>query len=397
MSQAKHMEGTVHSYHKEKLHYFENRRKDLPKKKKLLEKLEKTMSQELEALNMPKVNELQDEISKLEKEIEDIESNREENKYFLEAGPTVFQYYDYTNQTYNKDSSQEIDRLIMSKKKMVLPDSKEARRSKPKFFKTMRKKEQLVNVGGMAGNSICKKELLDQYRSSTDPNYVRKTDKQPKKDDAICSDCQIPKVLNYKDSKYICEQCGVETLTHIDTDRPSFRDPPPEASYFAYKRINHFNELLAQFQAKESTNIPKEVFDMIRKELKKERLDVEDLDYDTCRRYLRKYSDLKYNSYYDHIFHIINRMNGRKPLNMTPEMEHNLRYLFLQIQEPFEKYCPDSRKNFIHYNFVFHKFCKILGYDQFLKYFPLLKSPEKLYLQEKIWEKIVTDVGLPHV
>lgn len=387
------IEGTVHSYHKEKLGYFENRKKDLPKKKKMLEKLEKTMEKELEDLNMSRVNALKEEIDLLVKDINNIENDFEENKYFLEAGPTIFQYYDYTNQAYNKDNGHEISKMLLSKRKTILPDSKEAKKTKPKFFKTMRKKEN----GTSMGNTICKKELLDQYRSSTDSNYVRKTNKLQLDDEAICSSCNVPKVLNYTDSKYICEQCGVETMTHIDTDRPSFRDPPPEASYFAYKRINHFNELLAQFQAKESTNIPKEVFEMIRKELKKERLDVEELDYDTCRRYLRKYSDLKYNHYYDHIFHIINRMNGRKPLNMTPEMEHNLRYLFLQIQDPFDKYCPDSRKNFIHYNFVFHKFCKILGYDQFLKYFPLLKSPEKLYLQEKIWEKIVTDVGLPHV
>jgi hypothetical protein len=32
-------------------------------------------------------------------------------------------------------------------------------------------------------------------------------------------------------------------------------------SYYAYKRINHFNEWLAQFQAKESTEIPAYVYD----------------------------------------------------------------------------------------------------------------------------------------
>ncbi|NQY31278.1 MAG: hypothetical protein HRT69_17650 [Flavobacteriaceae bacterium] len=37
---------------------------------------------------------------------------------------------------------------------------------------------------------------------------------------------------------------------------------------FAYKIINHFNEWLAQFQAKESTEIPKEVFDKIILEIK---------------------------------------------------------------------------------------------------------------------------------
>ena len=104
-------------------------------------------------------------------------------------------------------------------------------------------------------------------------------------------------------------------------------------------------------------------------------------------------SDKKYNQHYDHIFHIINRLNGDKPLSMTPEMEEKLRYLFLQIQEPFEKYCPEDRKNFISYNFVFYKFCEMLGYYEFLRYFPLLKSKDKLYDQEKIWQKIMGDIG----
>ena len=26
----------------------------------------------------------------------------------------------------------------------------------------------------------------------------------------------------------------------IDSDKPSYKDPPKEISYFAYKRINHF-------------------------------------------------------------------------------------------------------------------------------------------------------------
>ena len=49
---------------------------------------------------------------------------------------------------------------------------------------------------------------------------------------------------------------------------------PSEVSYFAYKRINRLNEWLAQFQAKESTEIPKDVFDLIWIEIKKERITI---------------------------------------------------------------------------------------------------------------------------
>ena len=79
-------------------------------------------------------------------------------------------------------------------------------------------------------------------------------------------------ILNQTEALYECVKCGNTHFTIIDSDKPSYKEPPREVSYFAYKRINHFNEWLAQFQAKESTEIPKDVFDLIWIEIKKERI-----------------------------------------------------------------------------------------------------------------------------
>ena len=46
--------------------------------------------------------------------------------------------------------------------------------------------------------------------------------------------------------------------------KPSYKEPPKEVCFYAYKRINHFREILAQFQAKETTQIPDEVFENIK-------------------------------------------------------------------------------------------------------------------------------------
>ena len=352
-----------------------------------------------------------------------IETGRDEQEYFLNAGPLLFKYYNYNLTPEVEQSKQEKWMSRYSKKRSLnqnkdqikssvdqikssvdqissSTDRKPIKKKQPSFLRNKSNKsfrpKRLKPIHTNKQNQMGKKEMLDEYKSIIDPNYVKKSQSKNKKEESICQDCHIPKILQYRESKYICPQCGIEENTFIDSDRPSYKDPPPEANYFAYKRINHFNELLAQFQAKESTHIPKDVFDMIKKELKKNRLTVKDLDYDRVKEYLKKHSDKKYNQYYDHIFHIINRLNGDKPLNMTPEMESNLRFFFLQIQEPFDKYCPDDRKNFISYNFVFYKFCQMLGYREFLKYFPLLKSKDKLYEQEKIWQKIMQEIGIDY-
>lgn len=388
------IDGTVHSHHKEKMEQFAKMREELPKKRnefwKIKAELERLQISKDE--NFIKIKDLEQQVLTIEQEVATIESNQKEHKYFLDVGPLLCKYYDYSIQD-QCNSSLETKQKWLSRK---YRPQRTVDSPSPKNKKTRYRPKRLKPIRTTKVNQMGKREMLDEYKSITDPNYVKKSESKNKKEESICEDCQVPKILQYRESKFICPKCGVEETTFIDSDRPSFKDPPPEANYFAYKRINHFNELLAQFQAKESTHIPKEVFDMIRMELKKNRLTVKDLDYERVKGYLKKHSDQKYNQHYDHIFHIINRLNGDKPLNMTPEMESNLRFLFLQIQEPFNKYCPEDRKNFISYNFVFYKFCQMLGYREFLKYFPLLKSKDKLYEQEKIWQKIMIEIGLPY-
>ena len=86
------------------------------------------------------------------------------------------------------------------------------------------------------------------------------------------------------DSLLICEKCGYTDNIIINSEKVSYKDPPRESSYFAYKRINHFNEWLAQFQAKETTDIPEEVYKGILKELKKNKfLDIQDISYKNMR------------------------------------------------------------------------------------------------------------------
>jgi predicted RNA-binding Zn-ribbon protein involved in translation (DUF1610 family) len=420
--------GTVDSNHKEKMEYFQQRRESLDQLKTDLHVAEKDLVILKNSSSVEKLKDLYDlqkHIVTLKSSISDIENNKEEMQYLLNTGSLLFQYYDYMNtpatdlrnnntSTTSTNTSKTKNAIsnssINNKKSLNLndstndfidseydtKDSKDLRDSKLKMYEDIVKKPKRFQNSKPKTTTIqlSRREMLDEYKSLTDPNWVKKSESKFKKEESICESCQIPKILQYKESKYICPICGIEEITFIDSDRPSFKDPPPDANYFAYKRINHFNELLAQFQAKESTHIPKDVFDMIRKEAKKERKEVKELDYEIVKGYLKKHADKKYNQYYDHIFHIINRLNGDKPLNMTPEMESNLRYLFLQIQEPFDKYCPSDRKNFISYNFVFYKFCQMLGYKEFLKYFPLLKSKDKLYEQEKIWQKIMIDIGL---
>ena len=205
----------------------------------------------------------------------------------------------------------------------------------------------------------------------------------------FCLHCEIPKVLSVLESCIICPQCGVSD-PYFDTGLNNLsyeQEINSEGNItFAYKRINHFNEWLAQFQAKESIDIPNQLLEDLRNEFHKLKIkNVNEITKAKVKQHLKK---LKYNKYYEHVTHITNLLTGIKPPSMTPIVEEQLRNMFREIQIPFETYKPATRSNFLSYSYCLYKFCELLGYDELLCHFPLLKSREKLHQQDKIWQKI---------
>jgi hypothetical protein len=106
---------------------------------------------------------------------------------------------------------------------------------------------------------------------------------------------------------------------------------------------------------------------------------------------------LKLNKYYEHVPYISNILSGIKPPKMPVELEEQLRMMFKDIQKPFDNNCPVGRKNFLSYSYVLYKFCELLSEDSYLKYFPLLKSKEKLHQQDIIWKRICIELHWEYI
>ena len=86
--------------------------------------------------------------------------------------------------------------------------------------------------------------------------------------------------------------------------------------------------------------------------------------------------------------YIINYITGLPPPTITRDTEEKLKSMFKEIQEPFNLYRTKERKNFINYNYLFHKFFQLLGMDEFLPHFQLLKSHIKLLECDYLWMQI---------
>ena len=186
----------------------------------------------------------------------------------------------------------------------------------------------------------------------------------------------------------VCNNCSRNKVFLVENEKPSYKEPPKEVCFYAYKRINHFREILAQFQAKESTQIPPQVIEDIKLQIIKERISLEQLSNKKTKDILKK---LGYNKYYEHIPFIKDKL-GIKPPIMSPELEETLCNLFMDIQAPYAKYCPDDRVNFLNYYYTVYKLCELLDQRQFLPFFPILKDREKRIEQDEIWKKICSEL-----
>ena len=235
-----------------------------------------------------------------------------------------------------------------------------------------------------------KRDIFKDYLAEVENmNIDRIVEKQKEE----CPNCNYSNLFRFNDTaEIVCDECGmvIETVLGEVLTYKEEQESSEKIVNYSYKRENHFNEWISQFQGQETTNIPQDVIDKLKNEFKKIKIkSVTDITHAKVRTLLKK---LHLNKYYEHVPYITNILNGIKPPSMPQELEEKLRIMFNKIQKPFDKNCPSERKNFLSYSYVLYKFCELLEKDEYLEFFPLLKSKEKLHQQDVIWKKICNDL-----
>jgi len=327
-------------------------------------------------------------------------NNIDEIEYYENTCYILFNYYDMlekqslTSPVYNpikpapvKTKNKTIIDLFNSHIQTSKDDSNDKDKDKENDI-DMDIYNEMDMMDGMDDKIIEKSSLVDKYLSMTNNNHIKKIYFDNRE---LCNNCGNPLTCLQHDAIMICDCCGFQEPLLVEQNRPILKQNTKDTSHFSYKRINHFREWCNQVQGKESTDIPNEVFEKILNEIKKEKIiDTRTITYNKMREILKR---LRINKYYEHINYIINRINGIPTPQFSPELEEKLCNMFRDIQAPFLKHCPKDRKNFLSYSYVLYKFFQILGLNEYLKFFPLLKSREKLYAQDQIWKKICEELN----
>lgn len=332
----------VESLHKKQLEHFEKNYNKVPFFEKHLQELEKQETQN------------KHRIAKLKQKITDLKNKKDEKDYFLN---TSFMLYNY-HKGKQIESNDHIE--------------------KP-FMDNMINKTQTTSKGDLLGKFV---NLID----NTNTDYQEKI--KHKKNTSICQDCLIEKMIIQTESMLVCPECGDSEYIILNNDKPNYKEISTDVNCFAYKKKNHFKEILNQIQGKESTTIPEEVYQKILEELKKTRIKTEHVTKQKIRDILRK---IGYAKYYEHRSNIMYKIKGIPPITLSREIEDRLLLMFDDLLKPYAKCCPKTRRNFLNYYYVIRKLCEILGLKEILntEHLPQLKSRKKLAEHDQIWKEMM--------
>jgi rubrerythrin len=398
---------TLEAYHQSELEKIRFQKENLPVMHNQLSTLRGTLIEEdkrspyMFNLDLPSIRRRQDmeqQATTLQTKIKKIESGEEEANYFLRVGDILFSYADAQERIAKGEKTKDPIKKARVPANSVFAyfekDTAVSTISAPVIISTLRVSaaDIVTDIG------FHRDKALEQYLTALDPSNIQHESLVSSTLEERYGDCPMceTEMMFYQNEAILsCPSCGHQDYILVDSEKPSYKDPPREMAYCAYKKVNHLNEWLAQFQAKETTEISNAVLDQIRAELKKERItDMSRLKASKLKEVIRK---LKLVRCYDHVAHVLNRLNGISAPALSREVEDKLRFMFKEIQFSFVKHCPAGRSNFLSYSFVLYKFCQLLELDEYLPCFPLLKSREKLYLQDKIWSKICADMGWEYI
>jgi hypothetical protein len=269
---------TIDAKHSEMINYFKDQQDSIPVLKEELKKLvaeynNKNSSRKNDINYIIYRDGIREKINEIKNKINTIMNNDDLNRYYLEVGTLLHSYYENVENSKNIENnySENFEENLLNYSEVIddeddsdEDDDEEEETTKNvsvlNFFDQTNLKDKETENGETdiskndsvytsmkisdfvkEESTFKKKNVLDEYLQKIDPNYVAKI----KVDINICKcrNCKSEMTVYPSDGIQICENCGLQENILIESDKPSFKDPPMEVCYFSYKRINHYNEL----------------------------------------------------------------------------------------------------------------------------------------------------------
>ena len=157
-----------------------------------------------------------------------------------------------------------------------------------------------------------------------------------------------------------------------------------------YKKLDHFKEVLNQFQGKEMREIPDQVIQHVRENLPDSLENVSDLTgINLTRVILRKSKLSKYN---ENVHMIWSMVSGRQPPYIKKLVEDKLLRYFKAIAQVYEPLKGNKRNSFLNYYYVLYKLLHLMKGFELLPYIPLLRTKQRIREHDRMWFRICLEL-----
>ena len=167
----------------------------------------------------------------------------------------------------------------------------------------------------------------------------------------LCPECRQP----FSESK-MCEECGIfyDEPEYIVYDLYNYNARPQRL----YNRLDHFKEVLGQFQGREGKHIPPEILHQIKYELQGREATALDV-----KKVMRK---LKLTKYMENFYYILFAVTGTQPPYIKREIEDKIVRMFKLIDSVWCSIERDKRRSFLNYYYILFKLLQLMGQTELL-------------------------------
>jgi len=214
------------------LQKYENK---LDKLKKKYEKLNKKGKRQCTDEEIDEMFKLQDEIEEIENKIKTVQSTDQTSEYYLNTSDLLHKYYSnkYScEDCVHDDNGGDVTEQKQGSNLLNFFNSNNNIGDMNKFVK---KKNKFKNT-----------DIFDEYLRKTDEKYSGKIEYN--NDTYYCNKCNSEKTLISCEAISTCTSCGSSERVVIDSDKPSYKEPPTDINYFAFLIvcIDYFYDLWAK-------------------------------------------------------------------------------------------------------------------------------------------------------
>lgn len=207
----------------------------------------------------------------------------------------------------------------------------------------------------------------------------------------VC-ECGTKMSIQPNTSELLCVRCGyiISLIGSVTEESQLFAQEGNRVAHGSYDPTRHCKFWIERIQAKESTVIPEQYLEKIKKSIKKDKIEnLKSITVKQFRAYLKQNNLSKLN---DHIPLIKKIITGHIPPQLNHSEQQLLFIYFDKATKTYESIKPPNKKNSLYYPFLIYKILDLIIKDDSKKSGLLgcihLQSYETLIDNDKIWKKI---------